>query len=51
MSRLHEHVQRVVYQGDREAARYVLRYYTDRKGWTDETFRARWDGVGALLVW
>ncbi len=51
MSRLHEHVQRVVHQGDREAARYVLRYYADRKGWTDETFRARWDGVGALLMW
>ena len=50
-SRLHEHIQRVIYQGDREAARYVLRCYADRKGWTDETFRARWDGVGALLVW
>ena len=51
MSRLHEHAHRVIYEGDREAARYVLRCYADRKGWTDETFRARWDGVSALLIW
>ena len=51
MSRLHEYTQRVIYQGDREAARYILRCYADRKGWTDETFRARWDGVSALLMW
>ena len=37
--------------GDWQAARYVLRSLADRKGWCDETYRARWDGGAALLAW
>lgn len=51
MSKLHDHVRRAAYGGDRESARYVLRNYADRRGWADETFRARWDGASALLSW
>lgn len=39
------------FEGDLDAARYVLRWYADLRGWTDETFRARWDGASALLGW
>lgn len=51
MSRLTDHAHRAAYKGDEEAARYVLRAHADRKGWADETFRARWDGASALLSW
>lgn len=37
------------YEANYVAARYVLRWYADGKGWTNETFRARWDGASALL--
>ena len=39
------------FDGDFDAARYVLRWYADRRGWSDETVRARWDGSSALLGW
>lgn len=51
MSKLHDHALKATYGGDRKSARYVLRDYADRKGWADETFRARWDGASALLFW
>ncbi len=51
MSKLHDHAQRTAYHGDRKSARYILRGYADRKGWANETFRARWDGASALLAW
>lgn len=51
MSKLHDHARRAAYYGDRRSARFVLRTYADRKGWANETFRARWDGASALLSW
>lgn len=48
---LTDHARTATYEGDFDAARYVLRWYADRKRWTDETFRARWDGASALLGW
>ena len=37
--------------GDNRCARSVLRAYADTKRWTDETYRARWDGAAKLLEW
>ncbi len=48
---LTDRARAAAYEGDFRAARYALRWYADRKGWADETFRARWDGASALLGW
>lgn len=48
---LTDRARAAAYEGDVSAARYVLRWYADRKSWADETFRARWDGACALLGW
>src|SRR5687768_3193773 len=37
--------------GDTASAKRLLRHLADHKGWCDETTRARWDGVAALLAW
>ena len=37
--------------GNVTAARYLFQFYSDRKRWTAETYRARWDGAAALLSW
>lgn len=50
-ARLLEYARLASYNGHVQAAHYVLRWYADRQAWTDETFRARWDGASALLVW
>jgi hypothetical protein len=37
--------------GDTASAKRLLRHLADHRGWCDETMRARWDGVAALLAW
>lgn len=48
---LQDHAHAASRYGDATGARVVLQHLADRKGWCDETFRARWDGAAALLVW
>ena len=48
---LTDYARAAAYEGNVHAARYVLRWYADRRFWADETFRARWDGASALLGW
>jgi hypothetical protein len=48
---LQDHALAASRYGESKSARVVLRHLADRRGWCDETFRARWDGGAALLSW
>lgn len=53
MTRKHlpDYARDAIHEGSYFGASYVLLAYGDKRLWTDETRRARWDGAVSLLAW